>query len=169
MKGDFGEIIIESHYGAISRLKHDASPAWAITGKIDAVILHNAELPEEYRTDVIRKLSAVIFGREGQSIRYYMDDCGEGEHDWQAPEKHQVQHAIEWATGRDRLISACHAGISRSSAIAYAIAASRVGAERALVLIDPHKHWPNRLIVRHASEILGLPEMNTLMDKRLGR
>lgn len=75
------------------------------------------------------------------------------------PEQHHVEKALEFAKGRDKLIVACQAGISRSSATAYLIKAAEVGPEEALKILNPHVHHPNGAVIRHGAKILGLPQI----------
>jgi predicted protein tyrosine phosphatase len=74
-----------------------------------------------------------------------------------APSLEIVQKALEWAKGRDKLISCCHAGVSRSSAMAYLLACREWGPKVALSVLRPHRHWPNRLIVHLGSQVLNDP------------
>jgi predicted protein tyrosine phosphatase len=73
------------------------------------------------------------------------------------PEKHHVAKALEWAKGRNDIVVACHAGISRSSAIAYAIVCQEHNIEDALSILDPERHQPNKRIVYLAAKILNNP------------
>jgi predicted protein tyrosine phosphatase len=66
-----------------------------------------------------------------------------------------VQQALAWAERRDKLLIACHAGISRSAALAFLIACTDRPPEQALNLLDPEKHRPNDLVVMLGSNILG--------------
>ena len=58
-----------------------------------------------------------------------------------------VQKGIAWAEGRDKLLIACHAGISRSAAFAFLIACTDRPPEQALRILDPMLHRPNDLVV----------------------
>jgi predicted protein tyrosine phosphatase len=66
-----------------------------------------------------------------------------------------VQKGIAWAKGRDKLLIACHAGISRSAAFAFLIACTDRLPEQALGVLDPAKHRPNDLVVMLGSKALG--------------
>lgn len=81
------------------------------------------------------------------------------------PSRDDVQKALDFAHGRDKLIVACQAGISRSSAIAYLIQAAEVGMIEALNVLNPKIHQPNSLIIVHGANILGEPDIVDLMDK----
>jgi predicted protein tyrosine phosphatase len=80
-----------------------------------------------------------------------------------APARHHVRAGLLFArqhAGRHMLIH-CHAGVSRSTALAYAILIDRhdaVGDERAMlerILEIRPQACPNRLVVRHADALLG--------------
>jgi predicted protein tyrosine phosphatase len=75
------------------------------------------------------------------------------------PQKRDVQKVLEWANGKTEILVHCFAGISRSSAMAYLIACTRVSALEALGILDGKLHWPNKRIVRIGSEVLGRPEI----------
>lgn len=71
------------------------------------------------------------------------------------PPKEDVEKALAWSEGKDELVVACHAGISRSSAIAYLCQCKRVDHPRlALNILTPFRHHPNSLIVKIGAEIL---------------
>lgn len=58
-----------------------------------------------------------------------------------------IQKGIAWTEGRDKLLIACHAGISRSAAFAFLIACTDRPPEQALSILDPVMHRPNDLVV----------------------
>lgn len=71
------------------------------------------------------------------------------------PKKFHIEEILKWSQGKEKIVSACHQGVARSSAAAYLIACNEWGIERALGILTPHKHWPNSLMVRLGSEVLG--------------
>lgn len=75
------------------------------------------------------------------------------------PERHHVEKALEWAKGRENIVVACAAGISRSSATAYAITCQENNITDALSILYPQLHQPNKRIVYLASQILNQPEI----------
>jgi len=82
---------------------------------------------------------------------------------WAAPARRHVRAGLAFArrTAGRRLLIHCHAGVSRSTALAYAILVDRHGAradEAALleeILALRPQACPNRLVVRHADALLG--------------
>lgn len=70
------------------------------------------------------------------------------------PQKHHIEKALAWAKGREKLMVACHAGISRSSATAFVIACQEWGIDDAVKIFDPNIHMPNARIVWLGSQIL---------------
>lgn len=75
----------------------------------------------------------------------------------------QVKQALDYAVGKEHLVIACHAGISRSSALAFLIALQEWNKERAFAVLTPRVHYPNPAVIRTGLEILGrmdiLPEL----------
>ncbi len=80
------------------------------------------------------------------------------------PQKSHVEQALAFSKGKGDIAVACRAGVSRSSAIAYTILTTKVGAEKALECLKMGHHRPNRLMVRYAEEILGETEMVKLTE-----
>lgn len=75
------------------------------------------------------------------------------------PNEDHVKQALDFAKGKDELIVACQAGISRSSAIAYVLKVAEVGAIDALEVLDPDVHQPNLLVVKAGAKVLNRPDM----------
>lgn len=76
-----------------------------------------------------------------------------------SPKASHIKKFLEFAEGKRNLIVACRAGICRSSATAYLIAAKEVGAINALDVLKPTQHYPNRLIVYIGSKVLNNPDI----------
>lgn len=81
------------------------------------------------------------------------------------PKRYHVQKALDFAKGRDKLIVACQAGISRSSATAYVVQAATVGLVEALKVLDPKIHSPNLAVVKHGADILNEPDMMDIISQ----
>ncbi len=94
-----------------------------------------------------------------EMIHLPYDDVDWARHTQVAPDLAMVNRFLEWTKDRKKLISCCHAGVSRSSATAYIIASREWGPKVALSILRPHKHWPNRRIVWFGSVALENPEI----------
>ena len=127
--------------------------------------MHHPDRPCEETRQLVKQLSAAVFGNDGLTLRLPMDDVSRDEADWRAPRVEQVQHALKWSDGRRRLLVCCHMGISRSSALAVVIAAIRYGVDEAMKLLSPHEHSPNREIIRLGSYLIGLPSLVDRINK----
>jgi predicted protein tyrosine phosphatase len=71
------------------------------------------------------------------------------------PQPKHIWEALNWASDKQDIYVACRAGVSRSSAIAYLIACTRMTPEQAVLILDPDRHIPNELLIKHGSRILG--------------
>lgn len=79
--------------------------------------------------------------------------------------KEDVQKALDFAKNKEKILVSCQAGVSRSAAIAYLIAAQEAGVNEAFSVLNPEVHMPNSLIIRHGAFILNNPDMMDLMDR----
>ena len=70
------------------------------------------------------------------------------------PSSIQVAGTMAWSEGKDRIVVHCGAGISRSSAMAYVIACSRIGVDEAIKKLDFRIHAPNPCIVWMGATLL---------------
>lgn len=98
---------------------------------------------------------------EQQSVRHLFlrfDDVVEGVDGRLLVTSDQIEAALEFARLSERLVVTCHAGQSRSAALAYIIACQKVGVDAAIHLISPKRHVPNRLVVHLGAAALELPE-----------
>lgn len=73
------------------------------------------------------------------------------------PSTEDVQKALDWSAGGGDLVVCCHAGVSRSAALAYIIRCRDWSPEKALDILTPGWHRPNALIVRLGAALLGQP------------
>ena len=112
------------------------------------ITIEEPDAEDPFRTDVVPQL-VLQFHDIDMTTQGYVE-----------PEPEHVQQALTFARETDgSLLVHCRAGVSRSTAIALAIAADRLGAgnERQACewLIKRHpKAQPNRLVVFHADELL---------------
>ncbi len=72
-------------------------------------------------------------------------------------QKQHIEKTLEWSENKERILIACHLGVSRSSAIALLIATKEWGFEKAVKILIPKLHMPNRLILKLGGEMLNLP------------
>lgn len=99
----------------------------------------------------------------GNHLVISMDDINEPADGFVAPQRSHVQQVLDFGRRWDRtapLVIHCYAGISRSTASAFAIAcALNPGREEAdiarRIRKDSPSAHPNRLIVSHADDLLG--------------
>ena len=75
-----------------------------------------------------------------------------------------ISDAIKWAADKDDVVVSCTVGVSRSPAIAYAIAAAQRGHQEAMAVLNPKLHMPNSLIIRLTAVLLKQPEIVTLVE-----
>jgi len=81
------------------------------------------------------------------------------------PTHEHILELIDWSRDKDPIIIHCEAGVSRSSACAVAIAASRMSIPLAIEkVLNPWLHWPNELVIKHAAEILWCPQLESAME-----
>ncbi len=70
-----------------------------------------------------------------------------------------ITEGLKWAENKEEIAIACAAGISRSSAMAYIIACSRMNPDEALKYLNKEIHSPNQWMVKLGSQILNNPEI----------
>ena len=66
----------------------------------------------------------------------------------------QIAGILKWAKGKDNIVVHCTAGISRSSAMAYLIACTRIPPSEAVKILKTDSHYPNDLVVYYGAKIL---------------
>lgn len=79
------------------------------------------------------------------------------------PTKEDIQAILAFAKDKDDIICCCHAGRSRSSAIAFLIRCCQEDPSEAIKMLDIKKHDPNLLIVKTGNEILNNNKILTTM------
>jgi len=126
----------------------------------DVIVI--TEPDETYLLEDIKKLtSGELLHLEFDDVEF---DSEQMRTRWSPPQTHHVTEALFWATGRDNIAVACMAGVSRSSAIAYAILSSRVGAVEAANCLEYGRHRPNKLITKITENILNDPQITSITD-----
>lgn len=81
------------------------------------------------------------------------------------PTKEDVQKAIDFAKEHGDVWVCCHAGVSRSAAMAYVIECMQVHPAMAVNIWNKKRHSPNRMIVRLGGEILNNPNIEKYHTK----
>jgi predicted protein tyrosine phosphatase len=122
-----------------------------------------------------KQLDTIVYSDPGWPIPNYLDDMTKSyihlecfdttdvrEHA-EPPTREHVKTALDWSEGKEKLLVACHAGISRSSATALLIAAREWGLKEAFRILLPGWHRPNRLILKYGSELLDMPVYDEYM------
>jgi len=114
--------------------------------------------PEEFHSLVISdsdcRFPDGIQGLSRDILHLAFDDLCFPTSGYRLPNLAAIQKGIAWAAGREKLLIACHAGISRSAAFAYVIGCTDRSPEEALKLIDPLQHRPNDLVVSLGAKAL---------------
>jgi predicted protein tyrosine phosphatase len=82
------------------------------------------------------------------------DDIESPDDELIAVTREKISRILEWAKDKNNVAVHCTAGISRSSAVAYLIACSRMPPSKAIRILDPNLHSPNALVVFHGIKIL---------------
>lgn len=140
------DIAIASHFSAVPFLEKNKG--------YNAVILTNAGVPYPR---FLKTLSADLIHKEFDDIEFELAE--EDAASWRLPKKEDIEDILKWAEGKEKLLCACHAGRSRSSACAYLILCSRMKPSEAITVLNPDRHSPNQLIVKYGAEILNNPKI----------
>lgn len=82
-------------------------------------------------------------------------ECKREENNYILPNVDHIKAALAFSKNNEEIIVCCHAGISRSAAIAYLIECTRVKHPAlACGIWQKDRHYPNKLIIRLGSELL---------------
>jgi hypothetical protein len=96
------------------------------------------------------------------------------------PTLEQVEEMITWGCDQPDLLVHCHAGMSRSTAVAWGVAMARgLDPQRSIAALqaahpqeisgEPRLFIPNLLIVEHLGVLLGHSELVTICRQATGR
>lgn len=82
----------------------------------------------------------------------------------------QIKKALSWSEGKDPIVCSCHAGVSRSSAMAYVLRCTYLNPDEALSILSYGSHYPNARVIEFGSKLLNKPEMVSLIRewKKIG-
>lgn len=118
--------------------------------ELDALVITNKETP--FPVEVEKLVKGFLWLR--------FDDVLQSRGHYVAVEPKQIEEGLAWAKGRERIVIACHAGISRSSGMAVLIAMQEYNdLDKAFSILDLKKHWPNTLVIKLGAEILKRPDL----------
>jgi predicted protein tyrosine phosphatase len=76
-----------------------------------------------------------------------------------------IEEAIEFSKEKSDILVSCHAGCSRSSAMAYVLKCIDTDPKEALKILDPYYHNPNNMVIRLGAKFLDKMEMIDLIDR----
>jgi predicted protein tyrosine phosphatase len=92
-------------------------------------------------------------------LKLTFHDVDHDESPYRMPQLEDVQRGLEWARGRSKIISACQAGISRSSALAFLCKLQECGdVQEAATVWRMGYHWPNKRIIELGAQLLQQPQ-----------
>jgi predicted protein tyrosine phosphatase len=118
-------------------------------GHFDVVYITSPSLP------FIVTGSEAILDKGRSTIMVQFDDVDGPMEGFVPPRREHIAAVLDWSKDKSNFLISCRAGISRSSAMAVVILASRVPVPESLVVLDPAVHHPNPLVVQFGEEILG--------------
>lgn len=124
-------------------------------GQWDAlIVLDRAVKPTEFVAEHARRHCFLTF-----------DDIDRPTEGRQLATAEQLGVGLDFAKHSRQLLVSCHAGQSRSAALAFLIACQNLGVDAAANLLDPRRHIPNSLVVRLGATLLEMPEVQTSFDQ----
>jgi predicted protein tyrosine phosphatase len=101
--------------------------------------------------------SDTIAGRARSFLMLQFDDIEGPADGYVHPHPLHVKEVLVWTGDKDNLLVSCQMGISRSSAMAVIIMASRSSLVDALAILQPEVHRPNPLLIEIGEAVLGKP------------
>ncbi len=75
------------------------------------------------------------------------------------PRRIMIEQCLDFSSGKDKLLVCCRAGQGRSVATAYVIGCREFGVRKAITILNPMRHRPNRLVVQIGATILDNPDI----------
>src|SRR5579859_94267 len=80
------------------------------------------------------------------------------------PNKQDVEKALEFSIGKEKLLVTCVSGTTRCTAIGYVVKCKECPPKKAITLLKKRMHHPNRMVIRFGADILGNEEVFTVYD-----
>ena len=133
-----------------------------ICGIFEAIaLLENGKLEDKWLVSILHSKDcienrAVVsrYDRCRGALRLDFDDVFRVTADSREPRAEDVRRVLEWAKDKSEIVVHCHAGYSRSAAVAYLIECLAVGPHEALKVLDYKKQCPNELVVELGAEVM---------------
>jgi predicted protein tyrosine phosphatase len=119
---------------------------------LDVVLIANPGA----RYDNEETLNAIRSNAKGLCELAFDDIEAPREH-FSMPEAHHIQTALDFAADKDQLLVTCTAGKSRSAALSYVLACSKMKPSEAVLVLDPSRHTPNQRVIVLGYNLLGRP------------
>lgn len=134
------EIHIAGHAADTLKTLLDARP-----GELDLIVI----------TNHYRPFPEWVLGKVRSHLHLVFDDITADFNppSFVPPAREHLEQALEFARGKTHLVVACHAGMSRSAAVALAIAGREWGTEKALSILNPRRHSPNLRVCKLADQL----------------
>jgi predicted protein tyrosine phosphatase len=118
--------------------------------------------PRQWHALVILDTGQRPTGFVGEHARSHLylrfDDIEQPQIGKEPPTRLMIERGLTYARGKDKLLVSCRAGRGRSVSMAYVIACRELGVDRALELLDPTRHRPNRLVIALGDSALANPD-----------
>ena len=108
-------------------------------------------------------------------ISVTFDDVERDEPGYITPDEKQIRDILDWAKDKNNIVVHCTAGISRSSAIAYLIACTKMPKEQAIKYLNFTLHCSNHYVVNLGALVLNninvyrycIEKENEFLEKRI--
>lgn len=117
---------------------------------LNIVSIRSSKMPED-----VYEVFALFPKNFKSIIMEEFDDIESPEDVFIVPEEEHVSRILDWAKDKNNIAVHCTAGVSRSSAIAYLIACSKMPPSEAIKVLDWNYHSPNDLVILHGIKLLG--------------
>lgn len=98
--------------------------------------------------------------RAAKDIRVIcFDDIDCPLNDYVMPSRKSIETVLNFTNNLDKVVFSCCNGISRSSALAYVSKCQCQPPEQAINIMRHNTHYPNKIVIKLASEILEYPKI----------
>lgn len=111
------------------------------------------------------KQTAFFEKHSRRSLGLRFDDIQTDEVGKRVVTKRDVESALSFASGSERLLVCCRAGQSRSAALGFVVAYVNTGDNAAQALLDPKRHVPNPTVVKIGAQAIEDPRLLAAFDR----